>query len=704
VNKLSAAVLGVSLALTTAAHTLPAQASTPQPAPSASTRTFNVLDEPHLGEGAGHDEHAHDEVTTMTLPVKREATLLGSQATGAAQAVRKVKVVMLVPSDVSQDPQPMTETQVRTAVASASKFWGEQSSGAVRFEVSSFRDWTKSPHSCSDMGSIWDDAAKAGLKPGTDETILAVFPKSGFSAGKCSYGLATIGDSLNAPGYASVTGASTALVAHELGHNLGAGHADAVSCLDGATTKDPTSSNPWACANGHAHYEGYGDVVDVMGPSGDIPGSLNSSLADQLGFSSAGFRDVSTNGTFDLASLPVANDGRVHSLRVRDPFSRVTYYVEHRGASSNDKHGGQFGSTLGVRVLRDGPGGPGSVLVDATPTSGPDGSPVLPQGSVFSTSSGQVHFTPTRVAADGASVKVTFGAAPVPLAPAPAPAPPAPVHSDSTSFYGPNGTVDLYGPVLARYRELGMFQSVLQAPSSRTQPLANGGSFSHFQGGSIYHSPATGAWVVRGAIRDRWAALGWENGLGYPTTDEFPIKDGVLQRFERGLVYWSPATGAREVKGAILSTYGSVGWENGLGYPTTGEVPVRGGAFNHFQRGSVYWSPATGAQVVKGAILDKWGRTGWESGFLGYPVAGEFGPLRAGGYGQHFQGGSVYWSPATGVASVRGALRDAYGARGWENGLGYPRGDEYGVNGGVRQDFQNGSLTYWWSTRTVTPS
>ena len=53
-----------------------------------------------------------------------------------------------------------------------------------------------------------------------------------------------------------------------------------------------------------------------------------------------------------------------------------------------------------------------------------------------------------------------------------------------------------------------------------------------------------------------------------------------------------------------------------LGLPTTGDTAVNGGWFNHFQGGSIYFSNATGAQIVKGAIRDKWAAQGWETGRL----------------------------------------------------------------------------------------
>jgi stage II sporulation protein D len=50
---------------------------------------------------------------------------------------------------------------------------------------------------------------------------------------------------------------------------------------------------------------------------------------------------------------------------------------------------------------------------------------------------------------------------------------------------------------------------------------------------------------VRGAIRARWAQLGWENSrLGFPTSDEYAIPGGRRSDFQGGYITWTPATGA----------------------------------------------------------------------------------------------------------------------------------------------------------------
>jgi LGFP repeat len=128
-----------------------------------------------------------------------------------------------------------------------------------------------------------------------------------------------------------------------------------------------------------------------------------------------------------------------------------------------------------------------------------------------------------------------------------------------------------------------------------------------------------------------------------------------------------------------------------LGAPTEPETdaPDKVGRFQYFEHGSIYWSPQTCAHAVYGAIWAKWADKGWEQGILGYPVTDEIStPDHIGRY-NHFQGGSIYWTPKTGAHEVPGAIRDKWADLGWETGLGYPKG-----NDGERYEFTRGVI-YW---------
>jgi stage II sporulation protein D len=103
------------------------------------------------------------------------------------------------------------------------------------------------------------------------------------------------------------------------------------------------------------------------------------------------------------------------------------------------------------------------------------------------------------------------------------------------------------------------------------------------------------------AITARWAAVGGSrSALGAPTSREYPVKGGSLQRFAGGRIYWSRATGARELYGPILSSFRSRGGvTSGLGYPRTGIVKVTGGQRATFQHGTLTWSRTTGRVALR---------------------------------------------------------------------------------------------------------
>ncbi|MDP5226843.1 MULTISPECIES: choice-of-anchor D domain-containing protein [Arthrobacter] len=235
------------------------------------------------------------------------------------------------------------------------------------------------------------------------------------------------------------------------------------------------------------------------------------------------------------------------------------------------------------------------------------------------------------------------------------------------------------------------------------------GTCQDYTRGIICWSPTTGAHEVNGAIYTRYAAAGGPSGfLGFPVTDELATPDGIgrYNHFNGtggSSIYWTRTTGAHSVQGAIRAAWSASGREQGpLGYPVTDELGTADGVgrYNHFSKaGSIYWTPATGAHSVRGGIRAEWAASGWESGPLGYPTTDELGtPDGIGRYNHFSKAASIYWTPRTGAHSVLGAIRATWAAMGWERSrLGYPASDEFSVPVGRRENFQNGSLT-WNST------
>ena len=222
----------------------------------------------------------------------------------------------------------------------------------------------------------------------------------------------------------------------------------------------------------------------------------------------------------------------------------------------------------------------------------------------------------------------------------------------------------LLHPITLKYNSLGGSSGWLGAALTGINTCPDKkGKYQHYANGSIYWHPNTAAYEVHGLIRARWSSLGWEKSfLGYPLTDESKCPDGVgrYNHFQGGSIYWSPSTGAWEVHGAIRNKYSLLGWERSfLRYPLTNEntCPDGIGKYNHFQGGSIYWSPATGAHEVHGLIRSHWASLGWEKSFLKYPISDELVVFGGAGRISHFQKGSIYWSPTAGVRVLKERVR-----------------------------------------------
>ena len=230
--------------------------------------------------------------------------------------------------------------------------------------------------------------------------------------------------------------------------------------------------------------------------------------------------------------------------------------------------------------------------------------------------------------------------------------------------------------------------------------LVNSGCWQQFQNGAIYWSPASAAYSSRGAIRDKWGTLAFENSfLGYPTSDEQCglVDKGCWQKFQYGVIYWSSASGTHYVLGAIRDFWNARSNVQSIGYPLTDEQCglVDGGCWQQFQNGAIYWSSATGAHFNAGAIRAAWGTSGFENGVLGYPAAEEECGLAANGCRQQFENGTIYWSSASGAHLTYGPIQQHWDDNGGLRGFhGYPVTDlQCGLaSGGCGQQFQNGAI------------
>lgn len=277
----------------------------------------------------------------------------------------------------------------------------------------------------------------------------------------------------------------------------------------------------------------------------------------------------------------------------------------------------------------------------------------------------------------------------------------------STSPATDNRTVDhnsselptRYSRITARYIAIGENGSRLGA-SVYGEFSVPGGTAQRYQAGRISWSSATGAWEVLGAIGSRYAALGYEGGrLRFPVDRERSAAGGRgrYQEFQRGRISWSAQTGAWETVGAVGSRYAELGWAGGLlGFPLSGETATAGGVYQRFERGRLSWSGATGAHETYGSIGRRYAQLGLERGPLGFPTTGERATATGGRYNA-FEHGRIAYSAEHGSLWMGEAIAREYVRRGAEGGeLGRPVQDEVAVSGTQlrRVRFERGRLTY----------
>jgi uncharacterized protein with LGFP repeats len=150
-----------------------------------------------------------------------------------------------------------------------------------------------------------------------------------------------------------------------------------------------------------------------------------------------------------------------------------------------------------------------------------------------------------------------------------------------------------------------------------------------------------------------WRASGGLGGpLGARQGQQSPIGDnGAAQGYAGGKIFYSPDTGAHAVTGAILSKYESLDGATGdLGFPvgteSDGGVPnSRLSSFSAADKPVIFWTPDTGAIVVRGAINAAWAQLGGATGTLGTPTGEQ--TVSGDTVSQTFSGGEISWNEAT---------------------------------------------------------
>ena len=153
-------------------------------------------------------------------------------------------------------------------------------------------------------------------------------------------------------------------------------------------------------------------------------------------------------------------------------------------------------------------------------------------------------------------------------------------------------------------------------------------------------------------INQAWRATGGLGGpLGARQGEQTAVGDGgAAQDYASGKIFYSPATGAHAVTGAILSKYESLGGPTGdLGFPvgveTEGGVPnSRVSAFSAPDKPVIFWTPTT-AQSSCGCDQRRLGQAGRGHRRAGVPTGEE--SVQGDTVTQNFSGGELSWNSAS---------------------------------------------------------
>lgn len=295
------------------------------------------------------------------LPADTQARVAASEAKQRAQAASGgttvhhvyVAVVDAVSGTANDDRSlaDLGESAVTAAVASASAFWAAESNGAVSFVVSGYRTDQLGRSSCDPDSVV---AAEASAFPGHSFSGIS---RSG--AYDHLLVLTTEGSACDSRAFATVGGSSGAIFSangidpsmgvpvleHELGHNLGLGHAGSTLCASDTVFDIPAGGSS-TCDT-----DEYGDLLDIMGYS--VPGSAPHLSAIQriaLGWFAGSATSITAPGTSSVAIAALDGIG-VRAARLVDPVSGGVYVVEYRTASGADATSAEWGGSCHADVF-----------------------------------------------------------------------------------------------------------------------------------------------------------------------------------------------------------------------------------------------------------------------------------------------------------------------------------------------------------------
>jgi len=166
------------------------------------------------------------------------------------------------------------------------------------------------------------------------------------------------------------------------------------------------------------------------------------------------------------------------------------------------------------------------------------------------------------------------------------------------------------------------------------------------------------------------ASAGWDYQTlwQYSDTGVFPGDQDVFNGATTQLSTFA-GQAPPQAQDPIVAHYTAVGGSGSyLGNPVGGEYDVAGGRGQDYTGGSIFYSSSTGAWAVHGAILATYRNLGGPGGVLSFPTSDETGTPDGVGRFNAFAGtggSGIYWTPNTGAHAVHGAIYAQWASLGW---------------------------------------
>lgn len=309
------------------------------------------------------------EVVSTATPGEEGAS--ADQQTMAAAAAHSITVLPVYWAA----PDATTRAQLSTLATATSDYWSAQSGGSLALGTD-VRDWKQiaDPGTCS-TSALWSSALQAhGISGSTATSHVAVyFPKRADCGGWA--GMGSIGG-----GSVWVNGAPLVdVLAHEVGHNFGLGHANTAACSSGGV--DVALADLVQC-----RVQEYADTADVMGFAMSKPsGNLNTAFADRLGL--AQVQRVTPGQTVTVDLSPLAATSALRSLAI--PVAGGTVYLDFRPAVGRDTRTPAWAGVQAHLRTTDHRGTPTTYLLDMAPErAGTFTAPALAPGASWTVPGG----------------------------------------------------------------------------------------------------------------------------------------------------------------------------------------------------------------------------------------------------------------------------------------------------------------------------